>query len=98
MIEEQKPPFWKTPEGKIMSYGIHEHNGGLANINHSVEFIKKLIQEGKIKIKGTDEIEILNDKYIERFMASLERILDGKDKCRDSMDYVYTKLKEIQGL
>ena len=88
-MTDEKIDFWKTPEGKIMSYGIHEHNSGLGYIINNLRYIELLIEKGHIEIKGTDE------NYMKDFNNSLTKIREGKEKCKDSMDYVYTKIKEL---
>lgn len=98
MTEIKETNFWKTPEGKIISYAIHEHNSGLGYIMNNLSFIKLLIENKNIEIKGTHESDAVNEKTLKDFHRALERIKDGKVKCKDSMDYVYTKLKELQGL
>tara|TARA_R110000850_G_scaffold34024_1_gene92221 strand:- start:30292 stop:30561 length:270 start_codon:yes stop_codon:yes gene_type:complete len=82
--------FWKTPEGKILSYGIHEHNSGLGYINNSLSIINTLIEQGGIKIQFNDEE---SEKW---FNNSLKRIKEGKVKCRKSMDYVYEEIKKLK--
>jgi hypothetical protein len=81
--------FWSTPTGKILSYGIHEHNSGLGYIVNSVSIIKKLINNGSIKLDFEDK------ESEEYFNKSIDRILLGKVKCRKSIDYIYEEIKKI---
>jgi uncharacterized coiled-coil protein SlyX len=88
-MTDEKVDFWKTPEGKIMSYGIHEHNSGLGHIINNLRYIELLIEKRHIEIKFNDE------KYMKDFNDSLVKIRQGKEKSKDAMDYVYTKIKEL---
>lgn len=80
--------FWHTKIGKILSYGIHEHNSGLGYIISSLKYVETLEKQGDIVISFKD------DKTKERYYKSMALIRSGKEKCKTSMDYIYTKLKE----
>jgi hypothetical protein len=82
--------FWKTPEGKILSYGIHEHSSGLGYINNAVSFINTLIEKDNVKLEFKDE------ETKEWFFKCLQNIKDGKVKARDSVDYIYTEIKKLK--
>lgn len=83
--------FWKTKIGKIFNYGIHEHNSGLGYISSSKHYIQYCIDNKLLEITFKD------DKIKEGFNNSLERIINGKNKCKESLDYIYTKIKEEEG-
>lgn len=73
--------FWQTQNGKIISHGIHEHNGGLGLIVNNLELLKRYLQE-----------EPLNKENIE---YCIHRINTGKEKCMEGIDYIYTKFEEM---
>lgn len=70
--------FWKTPIGKILGYGVHEHSNGLAVMGTNLSIL-----ENKIKA-GQYPKELLGD--VEAMRAALKR-------CREAMDYVYKNIK-----
>lgn len=72
--------FWDTEEGKILSHGIHEHSSGLGMIINELNYIELLTKKEKIT---------KNDYEI-----SFNRIKDGRNKCKEAMDYIYNKFKE----
>lgn len=88
--------FWNTDRGKILSYGIHEHNSGLGHISNSVSYIKNQIEQGTIKIVPNNENKRIAENDLKNFNNCLDRILKGREKCKDSMDYVYEEVKKIE--
>lgn len=87
---DEKINFWKTDEGKILSYGIHEHNSGLGYINNSISLIKKLIERKQINITFKDiEIEDI-------FNRNFKMLEEGKIKCKESVDYIYKEIKALK--
>lgn len=78
--------FWDTEEGKILSHGIHEHSNGQSLIINSVSIMKRLIENGNIRIEG-------EDSNIEMFTKSLDLIIKGKERNKEAIDYIYTKFK-----
>jgi hydrogenase maturation factor HypE len=75
--------FWKTEEGKIIMHGIHEHAHGLQYINSALNIIKRTIE-------SDEPIDL------EELKKDLELIERGREKCKESIDYVYKKLKELK--
>lgn len=82
-MKEDKVNFWKTPEGKIISHGIHEHNSGLGIINNYIRWFEYSLEKG-IQHSKEEQLEVL------------ARMRDGKVKCRESIDYIYIELKKLQ--
>jgi len=84
MNEETKigNTFWKTPEGKILGHGIHEHNSGLGIISNYLKHLKYIIENDLEKDK--DDL-----------LKVLESIEKARIRCRESMDYIYTNIKEL---
>lgn len=76
--------FYQTDLGKIMGKGIHDHNSGIGLIASYITFIEWNIEKGKIVINEGKE-ELLKD---------LEHIKNARTRCRDSVDYMYSKIKE----
>lgn len=81
---ENKIDFWKTPEGKILSYGIHEHNSGSSYISSAVKIIQRMINIGLIQA---------NEEYMKDLLDQLDIILKGKEKQKESIDYIYSQFK-----
>lgn len=63
-MNEEKPKFWKTPIGKIVSHGIHEH------VNGSV-FLSIKIKE---LAKDSNYVELA--KEMEEFRIRCNKALD----------------------
>lgn len=78
--------FWKTDVGKILSYGIHEHNGGIGLIFNNFLFMKKQIEKGDIKLEG-------DQQQIDWFLNCIESTLTAKDRCKDAVDHIYKNIK-----
>lgn len=70
-----------TIENKHLSHGIHDHNHGLAYIINAVDIIKRLKENNNLSDGDFD-------KY-------LQLIIDGKNKCRESMDYIYNHTDKL---
>jgi hypothetical protein len=81
--------FWNTKEGKILSYGIHDHSHGLSYISNGIAIIKRRIENKSLIITGTDEA-------IDDFNYYLDFILKGKTKCKESIDYIYSESKKLR--
>jgi hypothetical protein len=80
--------FWKTDSGKIFNYVIHEHNSGLGYIANAKAQIDYLIKNNNINFADKESEK--------RFIHLLSLIIKGKEKCKEAVDYCYTKLKEKQ--
>lgn len=70
--------FWKTDIGKILSYGIHEHNGAISLISGNIGLCKKYIE-----LENT-----------EKALECLERAKQAIKRANEGIDYIYIKLKE----
>ena len=75
--------FWKTPTGKILGNGVHDHAGGLSLAGANIYIIEILIKNG----------ELTNEELIKR----LESIKKALKVCKESMDYIYTGIKDDSG-
>ena len=42
---EKNKNFYETERGKIIHYGIHEHNGGISILTASLEILKDKIEK-----------------------------------------------------
>lgn len=84
MSENKK--FWDTKNGKILSHTIHEHNNGLGIIANCKSVITTLLKNDRIIFLGSDTEET--------FMKSIIGIEEGRVRCREAVDYCYTKFKE----
>ena len=77
-----KESFWNTKTGKILSHGIHEHSSGISLIKANLNLLAKdFVRDEKCFSKEDHE----------RMMKTCKNSLQ---KCKDSIDYIYTKLKE----
>ena len=76
--------FWDTKIGKILSYGIHEHNSGIALTKGNVALAIKML-------KMPNHYTI--DEVIERLEISKKHF----KKCKDSIDYIYSEVKKLEG-
>lgn len=75
--------FWDTEEGKILMHGIHDHSHGLQYINSALSIIGRTLEsEGELDV--------------EELKKDLELIEKGRDKCKDSIDYIYKEIKELK--
>ena len=70
--------YYKTEEGKLVHYLIHEHNNGMSIIGVNLRLLELRIEKG-LDLK-LDEI--------------INAIKNGMKKSSDGVDYLYTKLKE----
>ena len=84
MSENKK--FWDTKNGKILSHTIHEHNSGLGIIANYKSVITTLLK--------TKLITFVDSDTEETFMKSIIGIEEGRVRCREAVDYCYTKFKE----
>ena len=66
-----------------MAHGIHEHNSGLGILINWAKFLENHIQK--------ESPETFKDEKVQK---ALEGIRHGKERCKEAMDYVYTKFKE----
>lgn len=78
--------FWNTKNGKILSHTIHDHNSGLAIAGSWKSFIISLTKKNAI-IFDTEETK-------DDFNKAINGINTGLDKCKEAVDYCYTKFKE----
>ena len=77
--------FYETERGKILHYGIHEHNSGISILTGVLVLLKDMTEKGQ-QISKEDL-----DKYME--------ILDkGKKRCTDAIDYIYQEIKAKEDL
>lgn len=70
--------YYKTEEGKLVHYLIHEHNNGMSVIDVNLKLLEMRMKKG-LDLKLEEIIE--NIKY-------------GIKKSSDGVDYLYVKLKE----
>ena len=82
---EKNKNFYETERGKIIHYGIHEHNGGISILTASLEILKDKIEKNH---------EISKDDLIQ-YIGYLEK---GKKKCMDAIDYIYKEIKDNENL
>lgn len=75
--------FWDTEEGKILMHGIHDHSHGLQYINSALNVIMRTIEY-------EEELDV------EQLKKDLELIERGRDRCKESIDYIYKELKELK--
>ncbi len=80
--------FWGTDDGKILSHTIHEHNSGLGIIINNKNILTTLLKNNLITFVNSDAEET--------FMKSIIGIETGRVKCKEAVDYCYTKFKEKQ--
>ena len=78
--------FWNTKNGKILSHTIHDHNSGLGTIVNYKNILTTLLKNKLITFVDSDAEET--------FMKSIIGIETGRVKCREAVDYCYTKFKE----
>jgi len=75
--------FWDTEEGKIVSYGMHEHGGATCNIGANIQLLQMRLEKGNLS----------NEELKDR----LEKMSNSLKKADDAVDYIYTKFKERHG-
>ena len=80
---ENKARFWNTPNGKIISHTIHEHNSGLDSLGINITLLK-IYLEKKFP-------EALEDEKIQK---ALEGISNARERMKEAIDYSYNKFKE----
>jgi len=78
--------FWKTDNGKILSHTIHDHNSGLGIIVNYKNILTSLLKNNLITF--------VDSNTEETFMKSIIGIETGRVRCREAVDYCYTKFKE----
>jgi hypothetical protein len=78
--------FWKTDNGKILNHVIHEHNSGLGIIVNYNYLLEGLLKDKLITFADSDAEG--------RFIKAIKGIDKGKVRCREAVDYCYTKFKE----
>lgn len=84
MSSEEKISFWKTPEGKILSHGIHEHNSGLGILQNYIKWFEYSLKNN-IEHSKEEQLKVLDS------------MKNAKTKCSESMDYVYEEIKKLKG-
>lgn len=76
--------FNKTDVGKLLLYFLHEQGNGLSTINYSIKGLEyKLDNNLPIEEKELRDI--------------IEWIRSGITRSRNGADYLYVKLKELEG-
>lgn len=70
--------YYKTEEGKLVHYLIHEHNNGMSIIGVNLKLLEMRMEKGL-------------DLKLEEI---IENIKHGIKKSSDGVDYLYVKLKE----
>ena len=80
-MSEDKLKFWQTPEGKIISHGLHEHVNAIAIIGQRINFILRHPEE--------------YDK--EKLLETLRGFQPQLKRSNDAMDYVYEETKKLKG-
>ena len=70
--------YYKTEEGKLVHYLIHEHNNGMSVIGVNLKLLEMRMEKGL-------------DLKLEEI---IENIKQGIKKSSDGVDYLYVKLKE----
>lgn len=77
---ENKIPFYKTDEGKVLSHGMHDHCGATC-------YLSAILQVIEIKLnKGTFTLEDLPER--------IEKIKNAMDRQEKSIDYIYKYFKD----
>lgn len=71
--------FWKSNEGKILNYGIHEHIHACSRITRNIKLIKR-------------DFDKLSKEEI---FKKLDIIFESKEKCKGCLDYIYTEIKKL---
>ena len=74
--------FWKTKIGKILSYGIHEHNSGLGYIVNNIKLLEKDLLSEKPMFSKKEHKEMF------------ESVRKGVEKSKKSIDYIYENIKK----
>jgi hypothetical protein len=82
---ENPKNFYETERGKIIHYGIHEHNSGISILTASLEILKDKIEKNH-QISKDDLIQYIG--YLEK----------GKKRCTDAIDYIYQEIKAKEDL
>lgn len=70
---------------KLIKYTIHEHSNGMGTIGNCIKILNHKIKMGR----SFDTTEM------EMFIKWLE---GGKKRSNDSLDYLYTRLKESKSI
>ena len=73
--------YYKTEEGKLVHYLIHEHNNGIGIISNAVRGLEFRL-DNKLPIEEEDLRKII------------EWVRSGIKRSNDGVDYLYEKLKE----
>ena len=73
--------YYKTEEGKLVHYLIHEHNNGIGTISNAIKGLEFRLDK-KLEI-SEEELR----KIIEQVRVGIKRSNEG-------VDYLYTKLKD----
>jgi len=81
--------FFKTERGKILSYGIHEHNSGLGIAKNYISLVNILLEKESIILSGDEETKKL-------FKDSILKIRESLNKCQSSVDYIYENIKKLE--
>ena len=63
-------------------HGVHEHSHGLQLINNTLRVIKRTIDSGQ-------------SLDLEELKKDLSLIESGSKSCKDSIDYIYKEIKEL---
>lgn len=74
--------FFETEIGRIMSYTIHEHNGGIGGLINYIKFIEREVER-----------DAPNKEQIKEYLQSM---MDHQERCKEAMDYAYTRLRELE--
>jgi hypothetical protein len=78
----------KTWKQKRM-YFVHEQNSGVALVKGNVKLTERYL---KLFIKE----KITLEELVEEIEKSNERILAGVQKIKDSQDYIYNQIKDLE--
>ena len=75
-------PFWKTDEGKILSYGVHEFVGATSLIGAVITLITKYPDQ------------FTKEEIIEKLKPLKDRDLK---RANDAIDYIYKEMRKLKG-
>lgn len=70
--------FMSTEPGAILYHGVHDHNSAMGQIKQSLDMI----------------IDHINNGEIDQAKTYLEIIKKSVKKAEDSIDYIYSKIKD----
>lgn len=79
----EKPKFWHTPVGKILSVFVHDEGNATSLIGANI-----LLIERELTKESPDKAEIQED---------LEVIRRALRRLKDASDYMYKELKKLEG-